>query len=74
MANLHRRLLVSVNGTTATYECTRVIRTNALLDERKLHLVFDASLWLKAAFVLSEVLTAVIAYFVQKQLLLTYVA
>jgi hypothetical protein len=56
VANLHRRLLVSVNETTAKYEYTRVIRTNALLDERKLHLVFDASLWFEAAFALSEVL------------------
>lgn len=47
---------------------------NALLDEKKLHLVFDASLWFKAAFALSEVLAGIIAYFVQKPLLLPYFA
>ncbi|AQQ48122.1 MULTISPECIES: DUF2127 domain-containing protein [Burkholderia cepacia complex] len=46
---------------------------NALLDEKKLHLIFDASLWIKAAFALSEVLAGVIAYFVKKQFLTTFV-
>ncbi|MCA8024794.1 DUF2127 domain-containing protein [Burkholderia cepacia] len=47
---------------------------SALFDEKKLHLIFDASLWFKAAFAISEVLAGIIANFVQKQLLLTDVA
>jgi uncharacterized membrane protein len=44
-----------------------------LLDERKIHLVFEVSLWLKGAFALSEVIAGVAAYFISQQFLLAIV-
>jgi uncharacterized membrane protein len=44
-----------------------------LLDERKIHLVFEVSLWLKGVFALSEVIAGVAAYFISQQFLLAIV-
>jgi uncharacterized membrane protein len=44
-----------------------------LLDEQKIHLVFELSLWLKGAFALSEVIAGVAAYFISQQFLLSMV-
>ena len=50
-----------------------VIDLNQFLDEKKLHLAFEVSLWFKAAFALSEIVAGVITYFVPQQLFLTLV-
>ncbi|TAL52738.1 MAG: DUF2127 domain-containing protein [Pandoraea sp.] len=52
---------------------TLVIRSNTFLDEKKIHLVFEVSLWFKAVFALSEMLAGVAAYFIPPQLFLTLV-
>ena len=44
-----------------------------LLDERKIHLVFEVSLWLKGVFALSEVIAGVATYFISQQFLLAIV-
>jgi len=46
---------------------------NRLLDEKKLHLVFEVSLWFKAVFALSEIVAGVVAYLVPQRLFLTFV-
>ena len=38
-----------------------------LLDEQKIHLVFELSLWLKGVFALSEIIAGVAAYFISQQ-------
>lgn len=50
-----------------------VIGLNKFLDEKKIHLVFEVSLWFKAVFALSEIIAGVVAYFVPPQLFLTLV-
>ena len=47
-----------------------MLRVNKLLDEKKLHLVFEVSLWFKAVFALSEILAGFATYFIPRQLLL----
>jgi uncharacterized membrane protein len=44
-----------------------------LLDERKIHLLFEVSLWLKGVFALSEVIAGVATYFISQQFLLAIV-
>jgi len=46
---------------------------NKLLDEKKIHLVFDVTLWLKGAFAFSEILAGLAAYFVPKEFLIDLV-
>jgi len=46
---------------------------NGVMDEKKLHLVFETSLWLKAVFALSEIVAGVAAFVVPQRLLLTFV-
>lgn len=40
---------------------------NRFFNEKKLHLVFEVSLWLKAVFALSEVVAGVATYLVPQQ-------
>jgi uncharacterized membrane protein len=44
-----------------------------LLDEKKIRLVFEVSLWLKGVFALSEVIAGVATYFISQQFLLAIV-
>jgi uncharacterized membrane protein len=44
-----------------------------LLDERKIHFVFEVSLWLKGIFALFEIIAGVAAYFISQQFLLAIV-
>lgn len=44
-----------------------------LLSEKNIHLVFDASLWIKGLFALSEIAAGVTAFFVSPQFLLSIV-
>lgn len=46
---------------------------NKLLDEKKIHLVFDVTLWLKGVFAFSEILSGLAAYFVPKEFLIDLV-
>lgn len=46
---------------------------NKLLDEKKIHLVFDVTLWLKGAFAFSEILAGLAAYFVPQEFLIDLV-
>jgi uncharacterized membrane protein len=39
------------------------------IDERKIRLIFDVSLWLKGLFAVSEIVAGIAAYFVSPQLL-----
>ena len=41
--------------------------------EKRLHWVFETSLWIKALFALSEILAGVVAYFVPTQVFLSIV-
>ncbi|AIO71778.1 MULTISPECIES: DUF2127 domain-containing protein [Burkholderiaceae] len=50
-----------------------MIGLNKLLDGKKLHLVFELSLWFKAIFALSEIAAGVVTYFVPQRLFLTFV-
>ena len=50
-----------------------MIGLNKFLDEKKLHLVFEVSLWFKAVFAFSEIVAGVAAYFVPRQMVLTLV-
>lgn len=43
------------------------------LDEKKLHLAFEVSLWFKAAFALLEIVAGIATYFVSQQFFLTLV-
>ncbi|WP_028229859.1 DUF2127 domain-containing protein [Paraburkholderia mimosarum] len=43
------------------------------IDERKLRLAFEVSLWFKAAFALSEIVAGIATYFVSQQRFLTLV-
>jgi uncharacterized membrane protein len=43
------------------------------LDHKKIHLIFEWSLWLKAIFALSEILAGLAAYFVPQQFFLAFV-
>ena len=45
--------------------------TRYLLDEKRIHFIFDVSLWLKGIFALSEIVTGVAAYFVSQQFLIS---
>jgi uncharacterized membrane protein len=42
-------------------------------DERRIHAIFEVSLWLKGGFALSEILAGVAAFFASQQLLLSFV-
>ena len=44
-----------------------------LLDEKRIHLVFEVSLWLKGLFALSEIIAGIAAYFISQQFLLSVV-
>lgn len=44
-------------------------RIDSLLDEKTIRLVFVASLWLKGAFALTEILGGIAAYFVTQKFL-----
>ncbi|MFT0167726.1 DUF2127 domain-containing protein [Paraburkholderia mimosarum] len=46
---------------------------NRFLDEKKLRLAFEVSLWFKAAFALSEIVAGIATYFVSQQRFLTLV-
>lgn len=46
---------------------------NKLLDEKKLHLAFELSLWFKAIFALAEIVAGVATYFVPQWLFLIFV-
>lgn len=50
-----------------------MLSLNRLPNERKLHLIFEAGLWLKALFALSEIVAGAAAYFMPRQSLLTLV-
>ncbi len=50
-----------------------VMGSNRFLDEKKIHWIFDVSLWFKAVFALSEIVAGVVAYFVPQRLFLTLV-
>ncbi len=50
-----------------------VTSLNRLFNEKKLHLIFAVSLWLKAVFALSEIVAGVVTYLVPRQLLLPLV-
>jgi uncharacterized membrane protein len=50
-----------------------VVSLNRFPDEKKLHLVFDVSLWFKAVFAFSEIVAGVATYFVPRQLFLSFV-
>jgi len=41
--------------------------------ERRIHVIFEVSLWLKGAFALSEIFAGVAAYFVSKQFVVSFV-
>ncbi|MPW23411.1 DUF2127 domain-containing protein [Paraburkholderia sp. CNPSo 3157] len=45
----------------------------AMLDEKKLHLVFEVSLWFKGIFALSESAAGMATYFIPQRLFLTFV-
>ncbi|MCG5076713.1 DUF2127 domain-containing protein [Paraburkholderia tagetis] len=51
----------------------RVMGLNRMLDEKRLHLMFEVSLWFKAVFALSEIVAGVATYFVPQRFLLTLV-
>lgn len=44
------------------------------LNERRIHLIFEVSLFLKGAFALLEIIGGLLAYFVPKQFMLGFVA
>ncbi len=44
-----------------------------LLDEKHIHLFFDVTLWFKGVFALSETIGGIAAFFVSKQLLISFV-
>ncbi|MEM5326412.1 DUF2127 domain-containing protein [Paraburkholderia sp. JHI2823] len=46
---------------------------NRFLDEKRLRLAFEVSLWFKAAFALSEIVAGIATYFVSQQRFLTLV-
>lgn len=48
-------------------------RFNNFLDEKRVHLAFEVSLWCKGVFALLEIVAGVAAYFLPPQLLLTLV-
>ncbi|CAM2167577.1 DUF2127 domain-containing protein [Paraburkholderia sacchari] len=50
-----------------------MIGLKRFLDEKKLHLVFEVSLWCKAVFALSEIVAGIATYFVSQRLVLTLV-
>lgn len=50
-----------------------MVSLNRFPDEKKLHLVFDVSLWFKAVFAFSEIVAGVATYFVPRQLFLSFV-
>jgi uncharacterized membrane protein len=50
-----------------------MVKLDKLLDERKIHLVFDVTLWLKGAFAFSEILAGLAAYFVPQEFLVDLV-
>jgi uncharacterized membrane protein len=50
-----------------------LIDVRKFLDEKKIHLIFESSLWLKGAFALSEIVAGVAAHFIPQHLLLTLV-
>jgi uncharacterized membrane protein len=45
-----------------------------LTEEKDIHLVFEVSLWFKAAFALSEIIGGIVVYFISQQFLLTVVS
>jgi uncharacterized membrane protein len=44
-----------------------------LLDQTKVHLVFEVSLWLKGLFAVSEIMAGIAVYFISQQFLLSIV-
>ena len=50
-----------------------MFRTSNLFDEKRIHLIFEISLWLKGVFALAEVVAGVAAYFISQQFLLSLV-
>ncbi|CAL8480609.1 DUF2127 domain-containing protein [Caballeronia sp. S22] len=50
-----------------------MIRLRTYLDEKKLHLIFQLSLWFKAVFALAEIVGGVVTYFVPQRLFLIFV-
>jgi uncharacterized membrane protein len=50
-----------------------LIALKTFLDEKKIHLVFELSLWFKAAFALSEIVAGAATWFLPRRLFLTLV-
>lgn len=50
-----------------------MIRLRTYLDEKKLRLIFQLSLWFKAVFALAEIVGGVVTYFVPQRIFLTLV-
>lgn len=50
-----------------------MVKLNKFLDEKKIHLVFDVTLWLKGVFALGEILAGLAAYFVPQEFLVDLV-
>lgn len=47
-----------------------MMRLNRIIDERKIFLVFEVSLWLKAIFALLEIVAGIAAYLVSREFLI----
>lgn len=45
-----------------------------LAEEKNIHLIFEVSLWFKAAFALFEIIGGILVYFISQQFLLTLVS
>lgn len=50
-----------------------MVSQNRFPDEKKLHLLFEVSLWFKAVFAFSEIVAGAVTYFVPRKLFLTLV-
>lgn len=50
-----------------------MIILKTFLDEKKIHLIFELSLWFKAIFALSEIVAGAATWFVPQRLVLTFV-
>jgi uncharacterized membrane protein len=48
--------------------------TSNLFDEKRIHFIFEISLWLKGVFALAEIVAGVAAYFISQPLLFSLVA
>lgn len=73
------RRIIFRSGSEANTNCAAnhgaisVTDLKTLLDHKKIHLVFEWSLWLKAVLALSEIVAGLAAYFVPQPLFLTFV-